>query len=111
VIRRPLHFGTLHDLQRRLHDLIRKSFKNDPEVHLECFILPELEILTEFDHSRLWFPLQPELMDTRQGPAVHIVLEDQELVVVVRWGMVKRKLYRISAQETKEISQAIILHS
>ena len=41
-------------------------------------------------------------MDTREGPAVPIVLEDQELVVVVRWRMVNRKLYRISARETKE---------
>lgn len=109
VVRRPLHFKILHDLQSRLHDLIRESFKTDTEAHLECFMLPELEVLTEFEHSRLWFPLQPELKDTREGLAVHIILDRQELVVVVRWGMVERKLYRVSRWETKEIHQAILL--
>jgi hypothetical protein len=101
----------LHDLQKRLNDLIREGFQNNPEAHLECFILPELEILTEFEHSRLWFPLQPELKDMREGLAVHIILDREELVVVLRWGRVERKLYRISRWETKEISQAVVLSS
>src|SRR5204863_1583207 len=75
VARRPLYPKTLCDIQGRLHDLIRESFRNDPEVHLECFVLPELEILTEFEHSTLWFPLQPELEDTWDGLGVHIILE------------------------------------
>jgi len=95
----------------RLHDLIREGFKNNPEAHLECFVLPELEILTEFEHSRLWFPLQPELKDTREGLAVQIILDREELVVVLRWGRVERKLYRISRWETKEVSQAVVLSS
>lgn len=109
IVRRPLHFQILHKLQSRLHDLIREAFKTDPEAHLECFRLPELEILTEFEHSTLWFPLQPELKDTREGLAVQIILDCQELVVVVRWGRSERKLYRISRWETKEIQQAIVL--
>jgi hypothetical protein len=109
VVRRHLHSRILHKLQSRLHDLIREAFETDPEAHLECFRLPELEILTVFEHSRLWFPLQPELKDSREGLAVQIILDCQELVVVVRWGRLERKLYRISSWETKEIQQAIVL--
>lgn len=69
VIRRPLHFN----LQSQLHDLIRESFGPDPEVHLDCFKLLELEILTEFEHWKLWFPLQPQLKDTMEGLAVDII--------------------------------------
>jgi hypothetical protein len=106
-----VHYGVLQDLQVRLHDLIREGFKNDSQAHLECFVLPELEILTEFEHARLWFPLQPELIDTREGLAVHLTLDGEELVVTLRWGKFKRKLYRITRWETKEINQAVILSS
>ncbi|KAI9775929.1 MAG: hypothetical protein M1839_000718 [Geoglossum umbratile] len=109
IVRRPLRYDFLHDLQMRLNDLIREGFENNPAAHLECFVLPELEILTEFEHSRLWFPLQPELQDTRDGLAVQIILDREELVVILRWGRVERKLYRISRSETREISQAVVL--
>jgi Ankyrin repeat len=111
VVRRTVHYGVLQDLQDRLHNLIREGFKNDPQAQLECFVLPELEILTEFEHARLWFPLQPELIDTREGLAVHLTLDREELVVTLRWGRVERRLYRITRWETKEINQAVILSS
>lgn len=77
---------------------------------MDCFLLPELEILMEYDRSRLWFPLNPELPDTREGLAVHIILEGNELVAVVRWDRVKKKNYRISMSGVQEIEQAVVLH-
>ncbi|KAI9147121.1 hypothetical protein HJFPF1_13153 [Paramyrothecium foliicola] len=110
VIRRPISHRVLQALQDRLHDLIRKVYENDTEAHLDCFFFPELEILTEFDRSRLWFPLDPELRDTREGRAIHIVLDRDELVAIMRWGRQKRKNYRISVSGVHEIHQAVILN-
>ncbi|ETI21721.1 hypothetical protein G647_08068 [Cladophialophora carrionii CBS 160.54] len=110
VIRRPVNHKALQALQLHLHNLIRDTFGTHPEAHLACFLLPELEILTEFDRSRIWFPLNPELLDTRDGLAVHIVLERNELVVVMRWGRTVRKSYRISMSGVQEIQQAVVLH-
>ncbi|KAH8587915.1 hypothetical protein B0O99DRAFT_640663, partial [Bisporella sp. PMI_857] len=67
VIRRPVSHKVLQTLQSHLDSLIKEQFESHPNVHLDCFLLPELEILTEFDRSRLWFPLNPELLDTRDG--------------------------------------------
>lgn len=109
MIRRPISHRVLQALQNLLHDLIRRTYGNNPEAHLECFVLPELEILTEFDRSRLWFPLNPELRDTREGLAVHIILDKNELVAVMRWGRRERRSYRISVSGVREIHQAVIL--
>ncbi|KIW26127.1 hypothetical protein, variant [Cladophialophora immunda] len=109
VIRRPVSHKTLQNLQTRLHDLINDTFGSHPDAHLDCFLLPELEILTEFDRSRIWFPLNPELLDTREGLAVHIILERNELVTVMRWDRTKRKNYRISTSGVQEIQQAVVL--
>jgi hypothetical protein len=109
VIRRPVSYKILQILQDRLHDLIKQTYAEDTEAHLECFLLPELEILTEFDRSRLWFPLEPELPDTRYGRAVHIILEGSELVVVMRWVRSRRKNYRVTVDGVQEIEQAIVL--
>ncbi|OCT45440.1 hypothetical protein CLCR_05838 [Cladophialophora carrionii] len=110
VIRRPVNHKALQALQLQLHNLIRDTFGTHPEAHLDCFLLPELEILTEFDRSRIWFPLNPELLDTRDGLAVHTVLERNELVVVMRWGRTVRKSYRVSMSGVQEIQQAVVLH-
>ncbi|KIX97639.1 uncharacterized protein Z520_06417 [Fonsecaea multimorphosa CBS 102226] len=110
VIRRPVNHKTLQTLQTRLHDLIRDTFGSHPDAHLDCFLLPELEILTEFDRSRIWFSLNPELLDTREGLAVHVILERNELVAVMRWDRTKRKNYRISMEGVTEIQQAVVLH-
>jgi hypothetical protein len=105
----------LWKLQERLHELIRSTFGSDnPEaddVHLECFNLPPLDVLTEFESSRLWFPLQPELRDTREGAAVHVFLQRNELVAVMRWGRgdADRRTYRISTKGVQAIEQAMIL--
>lgn len=111
VIRRSISHKVLLVLQDRLHDLIRQTFgpEKHPEAHLECFLLPELEILTEFDNSRLWFPLEPELKDTRDGFVVHVVLDSNELVAIMRWGREKRRNYRISTSGVQEIQQAVVL--
>jgi hypothetical protein len=68
-------------------------------------------VLTEFESSRLWFPLQPELKDTREGAAVHVFLERNELVAVMRWGRgdAERRTYRIGVEGVVEIEQAMIL--
>jgi hypothetical protein len=100
----------LQTLQSHLDSLIKENYESHPDVHLDCFLLPELEILTEFDRSRLWFPLNPELLDTRDGLAVHIILERNELVVVMRWGRTVKKHYRISISGVQEIEQAVVLH-
>ncbi|OAP55035.1 hypothetical protein AYL99_10735 [Fonsecaea erecta] len=110
VIRRTVNHKTLQTLQTRLHDLIRDTFGAHPDAHLDCFLLPELEILTEFERSRIWFPLNPELLDTREGLAVHVILERNELVAVMRWDRTKRKNYRISVSGIQEIQQAVVLH-
>jgi hypothetical protein len=89
--------------------LIKDTFGSHPDAHLDCFLLPELEILTEFERSRIWFPLNPELLDTRDGLAVHIILERNELVVVMRGGRTVRKNYRISKSGVQEIQQAVVL--
>ncbi|KAH0842289.1 hypothetical protein AYO21_00092 [Fonsecaea monophora] len=109
VMRRPVSHKTLHTLQTHLHDLIKDTFGGHPDAHLDCFLLPELEILTEFERSRIWFPLNPELPDTRDGLAVHIILERNELVAVMRWDKVKRRTYRISTSKVQEIQQAVVL--
>ncbi|OAL29800.1 hypothetical protein AYO20_08993 [Fonsecaea nubica] len=109
VIRRPVSHKTLHILQTHLNDLIKDTFGGHPDAHLDCFLLPELEVLTEFDRSRIWFPLNPELPDTRDGIAVHIILERNELVAVMRWDKVKRRTYRISTSKVQEIQQAVVL--
>ncbi|RYP62600.1 hypothetical protein DL771_009643 [Monosporascus sp. 5C6A] len=110
VIRRPISHRELQALQDHLHNLIRRTYGNNLEAHLECFVLPELEILTEFDRSRLWFPLNPELRDTREGLAVHMILDKNELVAVMRWGRRERRNYRISVSGVQEIHQAVILN-
>ncbi|RYP42268.1 hypothetical protein DL767_000432 [Monosporascus sp. MG133] len=110
VIRRPISHRELQTLQDHLHNLIRRTYGNNLEAHLECFVLPELEILTEFDRSRLWFPLNPELRDTREGLAVHIILDKNELVAVMRWGRRERRNYRISVSGVQDIHQAVILN-
>ncbi|KIW94771.1 uncharacterized protein Z519_04748 [Cladophialophora bantiana CBS 173.52] len=109
VIRRPVNHKALQTLQTRLHDLIKDTFGSHPDAHLECFILPELEILTEFDRSRIWFPLNPELLDTREGLAVHVILERNEIIAVMRWGRTTRKNYRISMSGVQEIQRAVVL--
>ncbi|KPI40236.1 uncharacterized protein AB675_7581 [Cyphellophora attinorum] len=123
IIRRPVSAIVLWKLQQHLHDLIRTTFaprsgsslpedaEKADDVHLECFHLPPLDVLTEFESSRLWFPLQPELKDTREGAAVHVFLERNELVAVMRWGRgdAERRTYRISTKGVQEIEQAMIL--
>jgi hypothetical protein len=110
VVRRPVSHKVLQTLQSDLDSLIKENYESHPDVHLDCFLLPELEILTEFDRSRLWFPLNPELLDTRDGLAVHIILERNELVVVMRWGSTVKKHYRILMSGVQEIEQAVVLH-
>ncbi|KAJ9136861.1 hypothetical protein NKR23_g9467 [Pleurostoma richardsiae] len=109
VVRRPVSHKTIMSLQNQLHDLIRETFGTRPDAHLDCFLFPELDILTEFDRSRMWFPLNPELLDTREGLAVHMILERNELVVIMRWGRGKKKNYRISVKGVEEIEQAVVL--
>ncbi|SCV61379.1 uncharacterized protein FFFS_15948 [Fusarium fujikuroi] len=96
-IERPLDPKVLQVLQDRLHSLIRQTFGDNRQAHLECFILPELEVLTEFKDSGMWFPLNPELPDSRQELAVHISLEHDELIVVIQLGRNERRDYRISS--------------
>ncbi|KAJ2902883.1 hypothetical protein MKZ38_010694 [Zalerion maritima] len=108
-LRRPVRHAVLNILQWRLDGLIKETFEEESEAHLECFLLPQLEIMTEHERSRLWFPLNPELRDTRKGLAVHILLEHNEVTTIMRWGRSKKKVFRITTEGVQEIEQAVIL--
>ena len=73
-------------------------------------MLPEVEILMEFENPRMWFPLQPEL-DTLEGEGIGVLifLDGLELVVVVTRKGGERNVWRISRWETREIENAIII--
>ncbi|KAF4333350.1 ankyrin repeat [Fusarium beomiforme] len=104
-IKRPVDPKVLQALQDRLHSLIRQTFGDNRQAHLECFILPELEVLTEFEDSGMWFPLNPELPDSRQELAVHISLEHDELIVIIQLGRNERRNYRISSTGVTQLTQ------
>ncbi|KAH7460498.1 hypothetical protein FOMA001_g19467 [Fusarium oxysporum f. sp. matthiolae] len=104
-IKRPVDPKVLHALQDRLHSLIRQTFGDNRQAHLECFILPELEVLTEFEDSGMRFPLNPELQDSREGLAVHISLERDELIVIMQLGRTERRNYRISSTGVTRLTQ------
>jgi hypothetical protein len=96
VIKHPVDLEILQALQDQLHGLIRQTFGNNPQANLECFVLPELEILTELEPPMILFPLNPELPNPREGLAVHICLDGNELDVTMQWGGGETKNYRIS---------------
>jgi hypothetical protein len=79
-IKRPVDPKALQVLQLKLHALIKQQFPLDL---LKDFFLPELEVLTEFEHSSLWFPLNPESPDTQERLGVRITLNQDELVVAI----------------------------
>lgn len=91
IIRRPIDPRALQVAQHVLHSLIKQQFPRDL---LQDFFLPELEVLTEFEHSSLWFPLNLESPDTQGRLAVRITLNHDELVVVIHSGA-ERRDYRI----------------
>lgn len=103
-IERRVDHKIIQALQRRLHDLIEKTFRDNDQADLECFALPELEILTEIE-KRMWFPLNPELPDTQAGLGVHIGLENDELVVITQGGRgeSRNRNYRISFTGVQEM--------
>ena len=102
VIRRPLSNVAITNLQRNLHGLIKSIFtpQHFPQVHLECFVLPELEVLTEFETAGMWFPLEPELKDDRDGLGVEIQLDAhaEELKVKIRLGDAGSDEYTVSKE-------------
>jgi hypothetical protein len=104
-IKRPVDPKVLQALQDRLHSLIRQTFGDNRQAHLECYILPELEVLTEFEDSGMWFTLNPELPDSRQELAVHIILEHDELIVIIQLGRDERRKYRISSTGVTQFTQ------
>ncbi|ORY04776.1 hypothetical protein BCR34DRAFT_572486 [Clohesyomyces aquaticus] len=106
IVRRPTDPRALQALQHNLHALIKEQFPRDL---LEGFFLPDLEVLTEFEHSDLWFPLNPESPDTRGRLGVHIILKHDELVVVMHKGA-ERKNYHISTYMVREIPEAVMRH-
>lgn len=63
----------------------------------------------EFEHSRMWFPLHPELKDTRDGAGVDVVLDGHELIAVLRLDKRKKRLFRISRLEMVEVQNALPL--
>lgn len=103
VVRRPIDPRTLQELQNKLHTLIEEFF---PSELLKNFLLPELEVLTEFEHSNLWFPLFPEATDIRGRTGVRIILERDALVAVLRHTV--KRTYRVSKHMVREISEADI---
>jgi hypothetical protein len=75
-----------------------------PEAHLECFKLPELEVLTEFESAVMWFPLEPE-KGFRGGLGVEIELDAErvELGVVVCVEGGEKEAYRVSMEGVQEV--------
>ncbi|KAK4455304.1 hypothetical protein QBC34DRAFT_432658 [Podospora aff. communis PSN243] len=112
VIHRPLSNVAISNLQRNLHDLIKGIFtsRRFPEAHLECFRLPELEVLTEFERAVMWFPLEPE-KGFRGGLGVEIELdaEKEELGVTVCVEGGEREGYRVSMEGVWEPEVSILV--
>lgn len=63
--------------------------------------------MTEFEHSSLWFSLNPEITDTQGRLAVYITLNRDELVVVIHKGA-ERTEYRILPYMVQKINEAVV---